>query len=378
MKRLFITTGLISLINALTVIENTEEDTLIILSFSQDEDFCETSLKIASLHKFKKVLFFKKEREIMNNIHLCDYDEVYSTVMSKLFCFLNKHPAWYIFDEGAGYAIADLKNFKNLKRCYVTKFLDKFDLVNIPPDIEYLYINKAKFLEISDKVISILGEQAELPTRRNVLFIGHYIYKKLGNDSALKYYKQYIDYFMNLGYHVYFKAHPRDKDTLLPHLVSYYKNNEKFCLLKSSLPVEIYNYNFDIVIGSYSGTLVSLPYYRNIPAVNLPMKEIYSTNVGLNYKKFFALYEEYIPDFETMKECLAYTKNEIWGNYQKFIDSKPNIEKNTKLRKILDYKPDKRQDILFTIISYCFIFNKKIMKKVQNYARKDFYKMLQL
>ena len=379
MKRLFITTGLISLVNALAMINGkAEEDVLIILSFSQNERFRETSLKIAGLHKFKKVLFFKKESEIIQNIRLSDYDEIYSTVMSKLFGFLNRHPAWCIFDEGPGYAIADLRKFNNLKKCYVTKFLNKFDLINLPVGCKYLYIDKEKFLEISNKILLLLDEPQKLPTKKNILFIGHYIYRSIGENRALEYYKKYINYFINLEYDVYFKAHPRDVDTLLPELKSYFENKKNFHILNSTLPIEIYDYNFDAAAGSYSGTLVSLPHYRNIPAVNLPMKELYHSDAGLNYKKFFALYDSYIPEFDTLKRYFPESKESIFAEYNKTVTAKPEIKDNKKLRRILDYKPNKAADIFFFLISYCFCFNKKLNRQIRNFSRRDFYRLLDL
>ena len=222
MKRLFITTGSISLVNILTVINTTEQDTLIILSFRQSDEFKQTQLKIASLHKFEKILFFKKEREVMRDVNIFEYDEVYSVTASRFYKLFGKHPRLYMFDEGPGYAISDMSKVSGLKRFYATKFLDKFDVLAMPENAERVFTDKEKFLKLSDKIITLFNEPVKLPTKRNILFIGHYMYHRLGEDYALDFYKKYIDKFIKSGYNVYFKAHPREESSFLPLLEDYY------------------------------------------------------------------------------------------------------------------------------------------------------------
>lgn len=379
MKRLFITTGLISLVNALTIVQNDNqphEDTLLILSFNQDENLKQTSLRIASLHNFKQILFFKKEKELLKNIDIHFYDEVYSVTMTRLYKYLNKHSNWYLFDEGAGYAISDIRKYKNLKRFYYTNFLNKFELADFPETMQICSIDKNRFLTISDQIIEILHEPMKLSTDRNVLFIGHYIYRKLGENFTLDYYKKYISLFLKLGYNVYFKAHPRDEDILIPKLKETFKD-DKFHIFQSSLPIEIYNYNFNIAAGSYSGTLISLPHYRKIPAINLPMKELYLTNVGMNFKKFFALYDEYTPSLNDLKPYLPESKDILWTQYKNIIKNKPKISYNTKLKEIILYKSNPLQDVVFTVLSLVFKFNKNLSQQIHNIARYDFNKKLQ-
>lgn len=376
MKRLFITTGLISLVNALTIIGDSQEnDDLVILSFNQSEDFINTSNKIAQLHKFDNIMFFKKEKEIVKEINFQAYNELYCATLTKLYPFLKKHPNWSIFEEGPGYAITDLKNCKNLKNCFIAKYLDKFDIIDKENVIKHVPIKKDNFSEISSKILNLMQTPKELVTQRNILFIGHYIYRKLGDEFALKFYKEYINYFMNLGYNVYLKAHPRDKDYILPILEQEFVDNKLFHILDTSLPIEIYSFNFDAVVGAYSGTLVSLPHYNRISAINLPLKELYSTNVGLNYKKFFALYDEYTPSFEEMKDVLSASKERIWERYREIINSKIPIKNNTKLNKIILYKPNLICDIFCHFASY-FCFNHMKKQKIQNIARKKFNKMI--
>lgn len=376
MKRLFITTGLISLVNVLAIIDETqEEDDLIIISFNQNKNFVDTSTQIAKLHNFKNIKFFKKEKELIKEVSFQTYDQIYCATLTRLYPYLKKHPNWNLFEEGPGYAITDLSKCKNLKSCFIANYLNKFDIIDKENKVKHISINKEKFLKISSEILNFMQTPKKLTTQRNVLFIGHYIYRKLGDEFALDFYKKYINYFINLGYNVYLKAHPRDKDYILPKLEQEFSNNKFFHILNTSMPIEIYDYNFDAVIGAYSGTLVSLPHYRNIPAINLQLKELYSTDIGLNYKKFFAIYDEYTPSFDEMENILQDPKTKIWQEYKKIITSKISLKDNLDLNKIILYKPNLINDIFCHFISY-LCSSKTFKQKLSNYARKDFEKMI--
>ena len=362
-KRLFITTGLISLINALTIIEQQSEeqceDTLIVVSFNQNEEFIKTQTRIASLHNFKQIIFYKKEKELIKNINFEQYNAVYCITFYKLTKLFSKLTNCYIFDEGPGYAIFNVQRLKNLSGFYITNFLEKFSFIDAPAQIPVKFINIDVFNSIAEKVLKEFGESSILPTSRNVLFIGHYVYRKLGDDFAEAFYKKYIDYFIALGYNVYFKAHPRDNDVILPILKETYKNNPSFKILENKLPIEIYNYDFDLVIGAYSGMLVSLPHYRKIPSLNLPMKELYHTDVGMNFKKFFALYDEYTPSFDEMKFVLDKSKQEIWNHYEHILQTKEKLNDNKLLKQILLYKSN--------VFDTVFLKRRKFYKLLKNY-----------
>lgn len=378
-KRLFITTGSISLINAISLIKQTKEkeseDTLIILSFSLSDEFKKTNEKIASLVNFKKILYFKKESEIARNINFKDFDEVYSTTAAKLYKKLNNHKNVFIFDEGPGSVRTRLGKFNNIKGIYSTKFIDKFSFVDPPKNAFSAIIDVDVFNKTSKDVLNLFSlANPPLLTNKNVLFIGHYIYRALGDETALSFYKKYIDYFISKGYSVYFKAHPRDNDIILPKLVEDYKNNSNFNLLNNSLPIEIYDFNFDIIAGSYSGTLVSIPHYRKIPAIHLPLKELYSSSVGLGFKQFFALYDEYIPRLDEMEEVIGLDKETIYEKYLQVLKDKPELKDNLRLKKILLYKPNVLKDVFFGFLA--LFFKKEQKKKLKDIARSDFYKLL--
>lgn len=382
-KRLFITTGSISLVNALIIIdmlkmnEEISEDTLAVLSFHQSPQFINFTKKIAGLHNFKQISFFNWEKQLKNEFKFQNFDEIYSVPLPKLFKNLNNHKSGYLFDEGPGYASFDMRKYKNLKGYYITTFLDKLRLIDTPKSIPVFEITKEAFFKKSAEIIALLGENEHIQTEKNILFIGHYIYRKLGDNVAIAFYKKYLDYFINKGYTVYFKGHPRDNDVILPILEKEYSGNEKFKLLENALPIEIYNYNFDLIVGAYSGTLVSIPHYRNIPAINLPFKELYHAPVGIGFKQYFALYDEYIPTFNDMEEVIGKSKEEIYQRYLQILDKKPNINNNEKLKRILMYKPNKFNDVVFGILAL-FVKDANKKARIKDMGRKSFFKMLEM
>ena len=104
------------------------------------------------------------------------------------------------------------------------------------------------------------------------------------------------------------------------------------------------------------------------------MKELYSSDQGIGFKKFFALYEEYIPSFEDMEQVLTEPKSVIWKKYSEIMNKKVPIKDNSLLREILLYKPSVLKDVVFGILAIFFI--KPLKLKVKNFARRDFYKLL--
>ena len=351
LKRIFITTGLISLVNTLVITRernaNNFEDTLVVISFNQSDDFICTQKTIASLHNFKQIFFFKKGKEIFKNIDIKKYDEVYcTTISSSIFKIFQKPKKVFILDEGPGYGIFDMKRFKNVEYCYVTNFLNKFSFPRKSKNTQYSYIDSDTFRKVSSEILKLFSEKDNVKSNKNVLFVGHYIYRKLGNDAALSFYQKYINYFLDKEYNVYFKSHPRDNDIILPKLKEIYAGNKKFNILNTKLPIEIYNFNFDIVTGAYSGVLVSLPHYRNIPSINLPLKELYYTDVGIHYKKFFALYDYYTPTFDEMQDVIGKSKTDIIKRYNEIIKNKLSIEDNIELKKIILYNPYSVKNLL--------------------------------
>ena len=207
MKRLFITTGLISLVNALVIIRQNpieSDDTLAIISFNQSEDFVETQKKIASLHGFSNIVFVKKQKDIFKVFNLNQFDKLYVTSLTNLYKKCNRHKECYFFDEGPGYAFADVSDCRNVKAYCTTNFLNKFSFAKQVKSIPTLELSKDIFCQVSREISEKFNLHDKLNTSKNILFIGHYICREFGNEKALAFYKKYIDYFINLGYNIYF------------------------------------------------------------------------------------------------------------------------------------------------------------------------------
>ena len=366
-KRIFITTGILSLLNTLTVIKqiNKEyEDYLLIVSFYITEEFKDANLKLAKLHNFKEIIIIE-EKELdkkIEQLNLDSFEELY-TVTNFNFNHKNKN----ILDEGISIINRDLET-NDIKYCFIHDYLNIFDFSKNP---KIKYIEKSTFLKICDYAANIYPLAPPILKGKNVLIPSQYIIYDILQDETLDLYKKIIRKFIDYGFNVYFKFHPRENVIFKENLTKSFR--EHFFIFNTALPIEIYNIDFTLIISFFSGTNITIPYFREIPSLSIVPDKVYTSNILPIDWKFLALIIE--QNTLTYKEVEDILKKDISPGSCREILFNIQMQKINCNKKITYHKSIKFQhkykrtlkkfNLLNKVLS-CLIPIKKIRKKIRN------------
>ena len=350
-RRLFSTTGNISLINALTIIKQSEEsdceDYLIIESVSGKYDFWKNNYDIArKMHNFKSIKCFYHITWFEIGLYFArwtNFDEIYMLNHPKCLRPLVKlYPKSQInfFDEGFGSLINHdnfTDNIQNFKHFYSHKYINKIDNYKLPKHIadKIHPLNNKIFAEISNGI----AKEYPLPINfntsdKNILYCG--IYCKcsgLPQDKFEEIQNKQIKELIEAGYKILFKPHPRDTQS---HEVS---KNPNVILIESVLPVEVYSWDVLAVVGMSCTTLVHLPHYFGIPGFSNVVPEALDCSQDAYIANFIrCCVDEYTPNYKellrldvknTSREEL---KKQMYEIYQTKIKDKPLLSENNRLK----------------------------------------------
>lgn len=347
-KRLFITTGNISLINILALLNNLEndgyEDYLIIESTTGTNKFWEINSNIAKKYKFKKIFLFYSIRFdtafILNN--LFDFDEVF--VLNKkdqIETIKELLPSTIInlYEEGAG-SLANFKNCNdlNINKFYTHKYLDKLDGLNMP-------INVSEKMQFQDtKAFNEIAEQItqEYPLNINfnnedksVIFCGTYWNPRL--DPPKEEFEQsqleLINSLTDCGYKIYYKPHPRAEE-----LYGLDKNSN-VQMLDSVIPIELCNIDVLAIVSS-STCCIAPAHYWGIPCFSDISEYSLEQNNELGINIFRFIIKEYSPDYrellkiDTKNLSREEVKTKIKEIYDNYLKDKPDLSVN---KRVIDY-----------------------------------------
>ena len=348
-SRLFITTGNISLVNILAMINeigdfDKYEDTLVIDTGKGQQDFVKKQLEIARLHKFKKIIADPRINPgvqlVLNNhykvdeIYLLNHPLHFKTVLS-----LFKNAPITLIDEGAGSLINyNSDKIPNLK-CYKThKYLGKIDFLGLED------IDKIKFEDVDinefRKIAAELSKMYPIETKtskadKTILYCGIYWeVSGLDKETFIKEQNKLLNDLLNAGYKIMYKPHPRDTE--------FYglENNSNVEFVTSKLPIELYNLDVLAVVAMSSSCLLSIPHYWDIPcfsnvvekAIEYDPKDVVKINL-IRY-----IISQYTPNYHvlldldirnTPREVL---KMQIKDLYNNFIKDKPLLSQNKKVK----------------------------------------------
>lgn len=348
-RRLFSTTGNISLINALTIIKQLEEqdceDYLIIDSYKGSYKFWKTNIDIANFHNFKsiKCFFNNKFSTELRFANWTYFDEIFMLNHSAcLPAIMKLYPDAKIslFDEGCGSLVVHndlINNIKNFNAFYTHKYIEKIDGFNLPIEIMNkikplnlnIFQNIAKKIEINYPINIKLDKNAKY-----ILFCGIYWQcSGLKEDLYVKEQQKQINELIQAGYKILYKPHPRE--------INFYgmDKNPNIIFIDSVLPVELYNWNVLAVTGMSCSTLIHLPHYHNIPAFsNILYQHIDNGHDSIAAKIIRFFIGEYAPNYkELLKLDVKNTSNEnlkkqIKKLYIDLIKDKPLLSKNEKVK----------------------------------------------
>ena len=349
-RRLFLTTGNISLLNNLTIIKQLNEpnceDVLFIFSIMKNPAFDESCQKMASLHNFKKIYSFNSSssdlREYFIKNKLYNFDEIYFSNQYH-FHLLSKelypNTDWILTDEGAVGKLArpHYCDYDKVKKIMMLNYLDKLDFFGIDEQNmkKIVPLDKKLFLEIGKKCAAIYPVNLDLkPDEKAVIFCGTWWEGSgLTKEQYFELQDGTLERLISLGYKVFFKPHPRDPRN--------YINNPNISILKTTLPLECYNFDVEAVVSLCSLATLHIPYLQNIPGFTVPICD--RLNIGFEFKWLGMLMKKLTEEYTTpVDELLSvnpklYTKQELKSilmtKCKNYINSKPILSQNRELIK---------------------------------------------
>lgn len=343
-KRLFSTTGNISLLKVLTLIKQTGnedryEDYLIIHS-NGSSDFWENNLKIAKMHNFKKIYTFVHIRYssafILNNLYF--FDEIYTINHPDHLGIIDEiynRTKINLVDEGCASLLNyNLDKIPNLSKFYTNVYLNKLDSFNFTNEL------KNKIVQLDNKILEDLTQKISIkypiiPTinfnDKYILYCGIYWeVSGLSKDKFAKEQSELINNLLNTGYKILYKPHPRDTEFYG------YENNPNVLFVTTVLPVEVYQWDVLAVVSMSSTTVINLAHYSKIAGFSNVLEETLRPNrkdkvmIPLIRK----IISEYSPNY---KELLKFDvknltkvelKAQITSYYDKFITKKTMLSNN--------------------------------------------------
>lgn len=347
-RRLFLTTGNISLLNNLTIIkqlnESNCEDVLFIFSIMKNPAFDESCRKMAGLHNFKKIYSFNSSssdlREYFIKNKLYNFDEIYFSNQYH-FHLLSKdlfpNTDWILTDEGAVGKLArpHYCDYDKVKKIMMLNYLDKLDFFGIDEQNmkKIVPLDKKLFLEIGKKCAAIYPVNLDLkPDEKAVIFCGTWWEGSgLTKEQYFELQDGTLERLISLGYKVFFKPHPRDPRN--------YINNPNISILKTALPLECYNFDVEAVVSLCSLATLHIPYLQNTPGFTVPICD--RLNIGFEFKWLGMLMKKLTEEYTTpVDELLSvnpklYTKQELKNllmtKCENYINSKPLLSQNKDL-----------------------------------------------
>ena len=380
-KRLFITTGNFSLLNALTLIKMDKEeyeDYLVIFSFNMPDKFIFANQQMASLGNFKKIEWLHDLSK--TKFRSLDFDIVYALAGLKI-----NHPNLIWFDEGFGYVYKSFCSPNFPKKTYYWNYLGKCvsenEAINSEPD-------KRCFLQICQEIAQKDTNKIKIPKdEKTVLIAAQYFLNYLYSpEEKLNFYRKLSAYCIQKGFHVYLKPHPRED--IVPYETLKKEFSENFDIFDSYFPLEVYTNNFTLVISTTCTTLFTTPHFFDVPCATAITPHFYNL---WKYLKIDGLWlymfsKEYIPDY---KKMLAKITKEMSSDdaKQKMMailrehlkkKEKTNVNKNIQScfhSKIVELPYIKKLNNLLARVLSCFCPLKRYRKKIRKI---EFFKSTQI
>ena len=351
-NRLFATTGNISLINTITLIneigdKHLYDDILFIDTGKGREEFVNTQLEIAKLHKFKKIIvgyqLSSGVEAVLHNIF--KVDEVFllnhpahtSTIIP-----LYKQAKFILIDEGPASLIAYDKQFlKQIKVFKTHRYLNKLDFCGLD-NIDLVNFGSLDLNEFR-KIANTISEKYPLTPKykakdKAILYCGIYWeVSGLDRKSFIKLQNETINNLLKAGYKILYKPHPRDTE--------FYglDKNPNVEFINTRLPIELYKLDILAVVSISSTASLSYAHYWQVPSFSNVTPEaiqVKSNKVLLNLVRFIV--NEYSPNYSELLDLDVKNRSsdmlaqDIMNIYNTFMASKPLLSKNISVNKYLN------------------------------------------
>ncbi len=352
-KRLIVTNGNLNLINTLSIInqhnlnKNAKNDfaNWSGISNPEFETTTEEIIKQAGGNRQFRFYLCGRLKDVVNyfvkNL-LCEYDEIFCPNFPELIEIYQKlfpKSKFFVTEEGVcNLALFDI--IKNVEKCIFSNYLNKLDFSCTNKAILSMgggapdAFNKEEFLKIAEKLEKKYPFDIELKQEdKNVIFCGTYSGLKFWTlEEIINYQNNIIENLLEKGYTVIFKPHPRDGYK--------YKENEKFKILKTKIPLECYSLKDKClaVVSLFSSASCQIYHYQGIAGFCSHNLIRNTDDFGLN------VIEQYTPPVESLLEINANGRTfkelqiQITNKYLDYIKEKPFLHENKLLNEFYERK----------------------------------------
>ena len=361
-KRLFIVSGTFTTAIAATLIkqlkdENTENYLVSIAPTIYENLDNHISIATQQLGLFKDIKFyfdfcppkkmFKEEKKhilsfnvkkFKDSIENIEFDEIYSVYIHGAANHLfNQYPnadLYFIEDGTATYLKMDNAEFinKRAKKIYTLNYFDKvIPFVSSYENLKTEQIDKNILKDIFAFLSKKISFKIE-PKENSIIFCAQNISLSqiaMTHEEEIQLYTKNINKLLNMGYHVYFKEHPKTPNMFFTPLSKIIKNpNFETLGPYAVLPMEtlVPFLKPCAVVSMFSSSLFTMPWLFNIPSFTfMPNKEFKDHKIfGIAHM----LVASFIPPIEFIHRDSQITKN----NFNLFLKSTLQIEKNVYYR----------------------------------------------
>jgi len=309
--RLFIDTGLISLINTMSIIKNLDnknyDNYLLIYSETVSEEFRKFCSKLIDKKYFKKIFFIDAEsldtsyRYLKNSGFLRRFESVYTSAQPWLTIW-QRHTNINLIEEGvSSYIIFEDMDYSNVQNIYTSNYLKNH--IFLPP-YEHQSLLQIEKNNIKKTIQEIRKrnkiDYSFLKSENQVLMLSQYLYSNfMSIEEQFEFYKKHIDKLLESGFSILFKTHPRVNDKLVLKLESAYKNNSKFKIFPENIkyPVELIIDDLDLraLVTSMSGGAFNCTYLFGIPSYGFGAKLALEKHWSKNIKTYAKVFLENMP-----------------------------------------------------------------------------------
>lgn len=313
-KRLFITTGFISLINAMSVIDMLNDKSfdnyLIIYSGNTSNSFKQYNLNLILDGYFKQAYFAnnlscdENIKYIEDKDFLNQFNEIYTTAQP-IFNIWNMHKNINLIEEGiSSYFSFDVINYNNIKKIYLSDYFGKIHYKDASQNDKICTLNKQLIKNIIEKIKAKNNLNFEnLRQDNQILLLAQYIYQDvLVDDEVVNFYKHHIDNLIKRNYSVLFKSHPRVNDAITGKLAHIYKDNPKFNFVSVGIkyPVElmINDLNLKAIVTSMSGGAINCAHLFGIPCYGFGAQLIKEKHPLDSIKEYAGVFLDNIPHID--------------------------------------------------------------------------------
>lgn len=326
-RRLFIITGIISLINAMAIIdqlEHKQENHLLIYTNSFTDSFVAINEKILLDNYFSSIQFAEGIEEVeffFDKAILSLFDEVYITYQFIMEKYRNNFSKLYLIEEGiSSYCEFSPEFTKKIEAVILNCYFDKMSYLS-KNSVPVIRQSRECTLRVIDRIIEKNSiDFSYLKKDNQVLMLSQYIFENiLTPQEIVDFYSKHIDKLLMRGFSILFKSHPRVEDTIIYLLKEKYEKNARFSIFDASInwPVELIvsQLNLVAIVASMSGGALTCSHLFGIPCFGFGarMMNIKNDSTNRSYINLYAsIFMKILPHISLLEnmDMMAYSTEE--------------------------------------------------------------------